>query len=380
MNPSSSIETRVTALIVAYADLAPTEVDPFTVARVAAAGHGDRGRWRAKVGPAGRGLVFIMLVVALVASVVAGALIAGSEPFRRDPHDLLVGRGLVEPFVGLPPEGVTPSTPETGELVLAFGGRVGSLGLDFHRMWVYADGRLIWKSNLEGGGEGAWRSRFRGSEPTTAVIEQRLTPYGVELLRSEVMSTALVGEPYRTGDDPSAWGRPGVLWGGMTVRVADEVFTATWSDPWLPSRLADPASWLPASAWADQRIGGFVPSRYAVCLQHVDPEGRARLAPTEIWDRLPEPTRTLIRSRAIAVPDPDWNEQDPRCLYQVSTDDASAITEAFEDAGFEDAGLGSEPGSPLKHTIPIGPPSRTGVGEVLLLVVLPNGEVVCHCG
>jgi len=95
MNPPSSIETRVTALIVAYADLAPTEVDPIAVTRVAAARHGHRGWWRAKVGPAGRGLVFIMLVVALVASVVAGALIAGSEPFRRDPHDLLVGRGLV---------------------------------------------------------------------------------------------------------------------------------------------------------------------------------------------------------------------------------------------------------------------------------------------
>jgi len=247
-------------------------------------------------------------------------------------------------------------------------------------MWVYADGRLIWKSNLEGDRGEAWRSRFRGSEPTTAVIEQRLSPHGVELLRSEVMSTALVGEPYRTGDDPSAWGRPGVLWGGMTVRVADEVFTATWSDPWLPSRLADPASWLPASAWEDQRIGGFVPSRYAVCLQHVDPEGRARLAPTEIWDRLPEPTRTLIRSWAIEDPIPDWDEHDPRCLYQVSTDGARAITDAFEDAGLHRERDNSLTGNSHTYEIPIGVPSRTGVGIVQLLVVLPNGEVVCHCG
>ena len=43
-------------------------------------------------------------------------------------------------FVGLPPEGAAPSTPERGELVLEFHG--GTPSTD---MWLYADGRLIWR-------------------------------------------------------------------------------------------------------------------------------------------------------------------------------------------------------------------------------------------
>jgi len=47
-------------------------------------------------------------------------------------------------FIGLPPEGVTPSAPENGELVLSFWGRGIDPGhaVDF-KLWVYADGRLI---------------------------------------------------------------------------------------------------------------------------------------------------------------------------------------------------------------------------------------------
>jgi hypothetical protein len=370
MNRTSPIEARLAELFAAYADRAPVDVDPIAMARVAAIGQSRRGwRW-ARIGRSDRGLAFIVIVTALLATIAAGALIAGAEPFRRDSEDLLTQRGFIEPFVGLPPEGVTPSTPETGELVLAFGGRVRSLGLDFHRVWVFADGRLIWKLNLDGVTDSP---AFGGIEPTTAVIEQRLTREGVDLLRTEVVSspTRLV-EP--TGTEPRS-NLPGVLWGWLQVRDGERIVELDWSDARLPARLANPAAWLPSRAWEDRRIGAYVPSRYAVCLQHVVPEGSTWLAPTDIWDRLPEPTRTLIRSRAIEDPIPDWNEQDPRCLYQVSTDDARAITEAFEDAG-----LHREPGSPLTYTIPIGLPSRTGEGLVQLLVVLPNGEVVCHCG
>ena len=43
-------------------------------------------------------------------------------------------------FIGLPPVGATPSTPESGELVLAAYG-IADAGRT--KVWAYADGRLI---------------------------------------------------------------------------------------------------------------------------------------------------------------------------------------------------------------------------------------------
>ena len=357
MNRTSPIETRLTELFAAYADRAPVDVEPVATARLVAEGAARR---RARPGASSlidRSPALVFLVVALLVAIAAGALVVGRE-LARDDLRMLTDRAIVEPFTGLPPEGAAPSTPETGELVLGFDGRVYSVDLDFHRMWVYADGRLIWKSNLDGvvAGGREWRSRFGASEPTTAVIEQRLTPLGVELLRSEVMSTAVVGQPHHLGEDPTAWGRPGVLWGGMTVRIADETFTATWSDPTLPRRLANPASWLPASAWADQRIGAYVPSRYAVCIE-----------PRGLVGGLPEPAASLIRSRSLEIVAPNPGDMDPRCPYQVTTDDARAIAAALDAAGLERERL-----DPLRW-------QRLG-GFVELLPVVPNGDSVCNCG
>jgi len=372
MNHRNAAELRVAALIRAYADRAPIEVDPMAMARLAGAGSRHPARVWFGVVPAGRGLAFALLLAALVVAMVGGALVAGGRLVSGDPEDVLIERAFVEPFIGLPPEGTAPSSPEAGELVLSFGGRVRSLGLDFHRMWLYADGRLIWKSNLEGSSAG-WRLRFGASEPTTAVIEQRLTPEGVELLRSAAIAAGLHDrQPLGHADDPTDWGRPGVLWGGLVMRDGGRLVQAEWSDPALPGRLAVPASWLPASAWEDPRIGAYVPSRYAVCLQHIAPDGLPRITPAGIWDLVPEPTKNLIRSRAIGGPVPDWNERDSRCLYEVSTADARAVTAALDDAGLTDG-------------IPIDDPSGLGegvVGEgvIQILVILPNGEVVCNCG
>ena len=56
-------------------------------------------------------------------------------------------------FIGLPPVGATPSAPERGELVLHFYGRSAThvrphpregLWSPIFRVWVYADGRMIW--------------------------------------------------------------------------------------------------------------------------------------------------------------------------------------------------------------------------------------------
>lgn len=370
MNDQKALERRVAALIRAYADRAPIDVDPTAMTLLVAAGPRRSSPW---IGFApGRALVFTLVLLALLGTIAAGALLAGGQLFRRDPIEILTDRVLVEPFIGLPPEGVAPSTPETGRLILSFNGRVQSIALDFHRVWVFADGRVIWKRNLDGMND-AGRRAFGSREPTTAVIEQRLTAEGIELIRSRVLAAGLHDiEPVGASTDPTALDRPGVLWGGLVVHDGERLVWADWSDSQMPALLADPASWIPATAWEDRRIGAYVPSRYAVCLQRSGPEGATAMAAAEVWDVLPEPTRNLIRSSALEDPVPNWDEKDPRCLYQVSTDDARAITAALDDAG-------------LTEGIPIDDASSrgerlVGEGRVELLMVLPNGEVICNCG
>jgi hypothetical protein len=372
MNEHEALERRVANLIRAYADRAPTDADPMVIAELAAFSSNGVVANRFGYLPAGR-LAFALLLLALVAAMAGGALVAGRF-LQRDAEDPLTVHAFIEPFTGLPPEGAAPSAPEDGELVLSFSGRVNMLGGDFHRMWLYADGRLIWKSNLEGYDNGShiWAERFGGSEPTPAVIEQHLAPEGVELIRSDVLASARVLGLTTVGMDGSKWSRPGVIWGGLTLGDGDRLLDADWSDSRLPARLANPGSWLPTNAWQDRRIGGYVPSRYAVCLGQALPTGVTGLAPADVWDLLPEPTRDLIRSKALADPAPDWNKQDPRCLHQVSTEGARAIV-----AGFDDAGLRRESDDGLSYTFPIG---REFPGVIQILVVVPSGEVVCLCG
>ena len=107
-----------------------------------------------------RRLVVVLAAVALATAVTT----AGWAIVREVVHD--------ESLVSLPPVGATPSAPESGELVIQYwidpdgikGGFAGGQG------WVYADGRLITLRN-------------------NGFLEQRLTPEGVELLRSAIVST-----------------------------------------------------------------------------------------------------------------------------------------------------------------------------------------------
>ena len=133
-------------------------------------------------------------------------------PYLYDP----VPRGEDPSFVGfeggLPPEGVLPSEPLRGELVM----EDGSIPPSF--WWhtnLYADGRLIWATEVPADpGEGG---------PKVSVwIEQRLTPEGVALLRSGAVPL----------------GRGTLLLGQ-----------------------------LPASAWEDPDLRPYVPSTYAVCAE-----------------------------------------------------------------------------------------------------------------
>jgi hypothetical protein len=370
MTPAPWLEARVGGLISALADAAPIDVDAMAVTRLAASQR-RQSAIRLGWGTTDRNLVLVFATLLLAAMLVSGSLIAGGRLLTRDPIDALTHGRVVEPFIGLPPEGAAASAPERGALAFAFFGRVNDLSLDFHRMWVFADGRLIWVRNLdyrypyEGGQVTAdardradmlARPAFGGHEPTRAVIEQHLTPQGVDLIRAEIMKTAEIGGTYAPGDRAS-WSLPGVLWGGLSIGDGNGRRQVTWSDPALPGRLADPAAWLPATAWDDSRLGAFVPAQYAACIE-----------PASAIERLPKGISDLIKSKAIA----NGAVQDARCPDRVTTADARIIEAILE------AQLPKDPWARLEFSFG-GDPARPD-GWIELLPVLPNGDTVCNCG
>ena len=250
------------------------------------------------------------LVVALAVAVLVPAVAAAAYGTVRI---VFLDRG----FIGLPPVGATPSAPESGELVLSWQGRSethrigpdwkGRFLASYVGAWVYADGRMIW-----------WRDRQvpeGANELTSGYLEQRLTPEGVELLRSEVVglldrSRALL-ETVPPDDDP----RPGPFrglflfvprdhgsgggstWGSVEVRDGDRFVRLRWSGVSnspdvegtiarpeqlsalrrIDALLTDPTSALPSSAWAVSEVRAYVASHYAVCMHTVPPKDASHL-------------------------------------------------------------------------------------------------------
>ena len=253
----------------------------------------------------------------LIALAAAALVVAvGTASAIGGVRDFIVDRG----FIGLPPLGATPSAPESGELVVY-------LDKHHYHAWVYGDGRVIW-----------WRDGRvpeGANELMSGYLEQRLTPEGVDLVRS-----AVVGLVDRSGgllepvpDDP----RPGPFSGpalfvppdysGGSVEVpdGDELVRLNWltvganakEDAWTrenvegtsatPEQLAalrrvealliDPASVLPASAWAVREVRAYVPSHYAVCIDTSPPKDASEvlsLLPTRAADLLRGKSRTQL--------------------------------------------------------------------------------------
>jgi len=270
----------------------------------------------------GRRRVFALVAAALVAVIVTATGFSAVRAFILD-------RG----FIGVPPEGATPSSPEKGELVVAWLGRSATLpeqvvvgfpcgqppcaAHPLVRSWVYTDGRIIWSRVGGPVPEGA-------NELTSGYLEQRLTPKGVELVRSAVSglfdrSRALLQTaeaPYLGGSSPglvvprdygSSWGLVDVPDGDRFVRLAwgeagDPTHVETIAPPEqlsalrrVDALLTDPASVLPPSAWAVRKIRAYVPSHYAVCIDSSPPKDASRLLsllPTRAADVLRDKSRT----------------------------------------------------------------------------------------
>lgn len=276
------------------------------------------------------GVVGIAVFVAAIWVVTSGQISdRGSTPGGQGPTtapsvDAPIG------IVGLPPEDATPSAPARGELLVGFlfghsGGDPGRFSLH-----LYADGRVIWQR--------------LSSQRDAGLIEQRLTPEGVELVRSEVLATDLFER-----DDVHLVNAYGLYFGEIRVRDGDRLLRVFWGDVGpdptpeeratpeqvraleaLDARLEDLTSWLPASAWEDPEPKPFVASRYSVCLETGQSDGLAAALGT-----LPRPSADQLRGLR-------WTHQvielgragsriDVRCSF-VTTEDARVIAEAIDDA------------------------------------------------
>ncbi len=251
-------------------------------------------------------------------------------------------------LIGLPPEGTTPSTPERGELVLGFTFLYGHGDAGRFSGSLYADGRLIW-----------WRLGPPENPPGVEQrghLERRLTPEGVELVRAEVISTALFDH------DVHFVNAHGLYSGQIEVRNGDRLVRVTWGDccdpgsadearemptpeqasalQRLDARLADPASWLPASAWEDPEIKAYVPSRYYVCYGAQQGIGLSRVLAS-----LPRPAEDLLRTwgrtqSEYGGPSPETTF-DIWCSH-VTTEEARALAQILEDAGIQERDFGDE--------------------------------------
>jgi hypothetical protein len=271
-------------------------------------------------------------------ALVAAALIVvvGTASAIGGVRDFILDQG----FIGLAPKGATPSAPESGELVVHWEGRSasharGRYAAPLVRAWVYADGRMIWS-------EESWQSSRPVSEGanefTSGYLEQRLTPEGVELLRSAVVglfdrSRALL----QTVPDDTRPGLPGgpvlivppfqrFFWGVVEVPSGDRLVRLRWGDletgehfggttatpeqlsalRRVDALLTDPASVLPSGAWSVRKIRAYVPSHYAVCFRASPPKDASQLLsllPVRAADVLGDKSRTRLEGDIEASPD-----------------------------------------------------------------------------
>jgi len=328
--------------------------------------------------------------LAMLVALAAAALVAVGATSAFAMRAFVLDKGLV----GLPPVGATPSAPESGVLEMYYWLHplvAGKNARPGGQSWVYADGRLI--RLLYGGSDlpeaaNRWRSGF---------LEQRLKPKGVELLRSEIVSTGLFGH------ERPCMNFIQLLHGEQRVapfterqKFCSSDGTPTAATPQqrhalerLVGRLANPEAWLPASAWKQRKFRAYVPSRFQVCagaqvVSDLDKPRQGRLvpiSPARTVALLPAAAQNVLRGR-------DWSAQALRLTrtsarrvyggcFDVATEEARSLAKALDGARPAIARKGG--GINLNYTFDAPGPSR----QVWISIgpYLPHGETTCsQCG
>ena len=164
----------------------------------------------------------------------------------------------------------------------------------------------------------------------------------------------------------------------MQVRNGDRLFYVEHvSNPErLAERLADAASWLPASAWKDRQIRAYVASRYAI-LHYAYPRALER---SRVLSLLPAAAEDLLRNKDALSE--QWVQSD-HYVSDLTTEEARALAQALDDAGlkpgkranelfyvFEIPGTGLDPQGRVRNEV-----------YIYFEPTLPHGEHVCTpCG
>ena len=224
-----------------------------------------------------------------------------------------------------------------------------------NQVWVYADGRVI--SSVYD----------RTLEPYSGLVEQHLTPEGVEFLRSNVLSTGLFEHDLELAseDNPNCCLDIRVRDGDRLVSVrlgpryalsdhqapiaTPEQETALQS---LFELLTSPTSW-PASVWTDQQIRAYVPTSYSFCSRWAEP--------TRVLALLPEPAGDLLGAGYLKA---DGDGPQPACS-RMTTEEARAL------AGILAAEFGYE-GGPLGFSFEDPEVPRSSI-LIAMNPVLPHG-------
>lgn len=287
-------------------------------------------------------------------------------------------------FIGIPPVGATASTPKRGELVLS---AYGTTGRSRNEVWVYRDGRVIWQRKYPPGR----RERPESANAhSSGLLEQRLTPKGVELLRSEIVATGLFRR-----DHQLAMARSVPFFNYIEVRNGDRLVRVTWhqhppyrrleDSPYplatreqasalqrLIVRVTEPESWLPASAWRDRQVRAYVPARFELWYGAWPLDVRF----SDILKPLPASARELLRTkRARRVTGRSGSPTNlvPTYSYvfRVTTEEARSLRRALVDGGLDvdwrmdDVALAYRVG--VRHPV-------AGAITIGFLPILPHGE------
>ena len=325
---------------------------------------------------------------------------------------------LNQGFIGLPPVGATASSPESSDLVVESFAFAPPLSpqqkrTDMVRAWVYADGRIIWDRRTHG--PEARRIPHGANEFNSGYLEQRLSPDGVELVRTALAelldrNRALM-EEIPAGEDPW-WGSdhqprlslfvPKDLdsqWGVLAVRHGEESARLLWSrgpdgstlqgTAATPEQLSalrrveallnDPATVLPSSAWAVQEVRAYVPSHYAVCIDTSLPRTASALV-----SMLPVRAAELLRDkghrRAASVMNPGVSD-----CYELETEDAREVADALSGLVPENGSERSRPaGARSSETYGLrwrvdkaveGQPAEWNATDVAVEPVFPDGKI-----
>ena len=354
------------------------------------------------------------LVVLAVAALV---VIIGTASASDSVRDFILDRG----FIGLPPVGATRSAPESGELVVHWVGNSASHaktpagGLPrapLVRAWVYADGRMIWSRAEKGLSSPIPEA---ANEFTSGYLEQRLTPEGVELVRSAVAKlfhssrTLLETVPDDSLPGPvggSALDPPldyGSSWGWVEVPDGDRLIRLRWEGrgggPFeltiatpeqlsalrrVDALLTDTGSVLPSSAWAVREVRAYVPSHYEVCIDTSPPKDASdllSLLPARAADVLRGKSGTRLEGDVKASPDGGGpvavQGRLDRYCSKLTTEEAREVAEAL-------SGLDPDPGfqGHVRLAYRLAEEAHRWEGtSIWFEPYFPHGQVTCSaCG